>query len=72
MKIINLLQKSKIIHQGVFSTHYEISSSLILVHYFKTEEFSFINCDTGEEFLFAEDYTEAQKICDLVKYLTEE
>lgn len=50
---------------------YEISMSLQLTYYKSTKEFTVTNLDTGEEFLLAEDYEEAAKLCNLILSLIE-
>lgn len=49
-----------------FEDHYEVSQSLGIVNYKETKEIVLVNFDTGEEFLMAEDYEEAIKICELI------
>ena len=55
-----------------FEDHYEISLSLGIVHYKETKEFVLVNFDDGSEFLMAEDYEEAEKICKFILSLIEQ
>lgn len=48
-----------------FEDHYEINSTLGLMHYKGTKEFALVNYDDGEAFLLA-DYEEARAICHLI------
>lgn len=62
----------KKIHSTKFEDHYEVNTSLGIIHNKETEEFVLINFDDGSEFLMAEDHEEAEKICKFILSLIEQ